>query len=954
MSLLLQHCNFPINALLCFIVTLSILGIPSPKLKSGISGYVQSPRFALDPSSTPELSQNERAAGYAALPLSFEFNQGQTNKRVKFLARGAGYLLFLTTTETVMVFENPVARRKGKENREARSLPDNQQLDDSRPNPPRSIVRMKLEGANPAPRVEGLEQLMTTSNYFGGSDPARWRTNIPNYNRIRYAQVYPGIDMVYYGNQRQLEYDFIVAPGSNPDLIQIAFGGTQSFEISRMGDLLLHTTQGDIIQSKPVAYQEANGFREEVSVNYVSNEMGHVGFQLGYYDPGRPLIIDPVLIYSTYLGGSGFDQGYAIAVDSLGSAYVTGRTAAIDFPTTAGAFQTKYGGGDAFVAKLNSSGTALVYSTYLNGGSGNGIAVDSDGNAYVTGEAATTNFPTTPDAFQTSPMGYDAFVTKLNPAGSALVYSARFGGNLDDFGRGIALDSGGNAYITGWTVCRSETCTFPTVNAFQPNYAGGTNDAFVTKINNSGAALVYSTYLGGGTIINGSEDWGEGIAVDNAGSAYVTGYTYSPDFPVTAGAFDNTRAGLDAFITKFTPGGTSLVYSTFLGGAGREQGHGIAVDVGGNAYVTGSTESFDSPFTSAYEGFPVTSGAFQMRGSFDAFVTKLNPNGSALIYSTYLGGSGGTDRGWAIAVDDEGNSYVTGDTSSINFPTANPIQATYGGGLEDAFVTKLNATGSLLVYSTFLGGALTDEGRGIALDQTGDVFATGDTSSNDFPTASAIQPANGGGLNNHDDAFVVKIGSVGPTPIPTPTPTATPAAPWLLSLTLSPSVLSGGNSSVGTATLSGAAPTGGVIVSLASSAGTIAAVPSSVTVAAGATSASFTVTTSQVTTTTLVTISGVCGGVTKTVLLTVNAVDTITILRAEYQRSKKLLRVEASDTEPTAVLNVYVTATGAFIGTLTNNGGGRYGAVLSWQTNPRNITVRSNLGGSQSKAVTAK
>jgi hypothetical protein len=954
MSLLLQHCNSPINALLCFIVTLSILGIPAPKQKSGIPGYVQSPRFALDPSSTSELSQKERSAAYAALPLGFEFNQGQTNKRVKFLARGAGYLLFLTTTETVMVFENPFARRKGKENREVRSLPDNQQLDDSRPNPPRSIVRMKLKGANPAPRVEGLEQLMTTSNYFGGSDPAQWRTNIPNYNRIRYAQVYPGIDMVYYGNQRQLEYDFIVAPGSNPDLIQIAFGGTQSFEISRMGDLLLHTTQGDIIQSKPVAYQEANGFREEVSVNYVSNEMGHVGFQLGYYDPARPLIIDPILIYSTYLGGSGFDQGYAIAVDSLGSAYVTGRTAAIDFPTTTGALQTKYGGGDAFVAKLNSAGTALVYSTYLNGGSGNGIAVDSDGNAYVTGEAATTNFPTTPDAFQTSPMGYDAFVTKLNAAGSALVYSARFGGNLDDFGRGIALDSGGNAYITGWTVCRSETCTFPTVNAFQPNYAGGTNDAFVTKINNSGAALVYSTYLGGGIIINGTEDWGEGIAVDSAGSAYVTGYTYSPDFPVTAGAFDNTRAGLDAFITKFTPGGTSLVYSTFLGGAGREQGHGIAVDVAGNAYVTGSTESFDSPFTSAYEGFPVTSGAFQMRGSFDAFVTKLNPNGSALIYSTYLGGSGGTDRGWAIAVDDEGNSYVTGDTSSINFPTANPIQATYGGGLEDAFVTKLNVTGSLLVYSTFLGGALTDEGRGIALDQTGDVFATGDTSSNDFPTANAIQPANGGGLNNHDDAFVVKIGSVGPTPTPTPTPTATPAALSLSSLTLSPSIVSGGNSTVGTVTLSGAAPSGGAVVSLASADVIIAIVPSSVTVAAGATGASFTVTTSQVATTTSVMISGACGGVTKTALLTVNAVDTITIQRAEYQRSRKLLRVEASDTEPTAVLNVYVTATGAFIGTLTNNGGGRYGAVLSWQTNPRNITLRSNLGGSQSKAVSAK
>lgn len=954
MSLQLQRRNFTINALLGFIVTLSILGIPAPKLIAGVFANLQSPLLALDRSSTTNgLSQKELGASYSALALSFEFNQGQTNKRVKFLARGAGYLLFLTTTETVMVFENPVARRKGKENREARSLRDNQELDESRPKPPRSIVRMRLEGANPVPRIEGLEQLMTTSNYFGGSDPSQWRTNIPNYNRIRYAQVYPGIDMVYYGNQRQLEYDFVVAPGANPDLIQIAFPGIQGFEITRVGNLLLHTTQGDIIQSKPVAYQEINGVREEVFVNFVSNQMGHVRFQLGYYDPARPLIIDPVLIYSTYLGGSGFDQGYAIAVDSLGSAYVTGRTAAIDFPTTDGAFQTNYGGGDAFVAKLNPSGSGLVYSTYLNGGSGNAIAVDSAGNAYVTGEAGTTNFPTTRDAFQTAPMGYDAFVTKLNAAGSALVYSARFGGNLDDFGQGIALDGAGNAYITGWTVCRSETCTFPTVNAFQPNYAGGTNDAFVTKIDSSGSALIYSTYLGGGAIINATEDWGEGIAVDSVGSAYVTGSTYSPDFPVTAGAFDTARAGLDAFITKFTPDGASLVYSTFLGGAGREQGLGIAVDASGNAYVTGLTESFDNPFTVAYEGFPVTSSAFQRRGSFDAFVTKLNPQGSALVYSTYLGGSGGVDRGLAIALDDASNAYVTGDTNSINFPTNNAIQATYGGGLKDAFVTKLNAAGSGLVYSTFLGGTLTDEGRGIAVNGS-DAYATGDTSSNDFPTANAAQVNNGGGLNSHDDAFVVRIGDIGPMPTPTPTPTPTSGMPLLLSLSLNPSTVNGGVSSAGTVILSGAAPAGGAVVTLSSSDGTIAIVPSSVTVAAGTTSAGFTVNTNQVTATTSVTISGACGGVTKTVMLIVNAVDTITIQRAEYQRSKKLLRVEASDTEPTAVLNVYVTATGAFIGTLTNNGGGRFSAVLSWQTNPRNITVRSNLGGSQSKAVTAK
>ncbi len=391
----------------------------------------------------------------------------------------------------------------------------------------------------------------------------------------------------------------------DPDVIQMAFSGIKDFEIDRMGDLLLHTEQGNIRQSKPLAYQEANGVKRGSVGQLRCERLDRVGFQVGAYDPARPLIIDPVLTYSTYLGGSGFDQGYAIAIDSLGNAYVTGATAAIDFPTTPGAFQTNYGGGDAFVTKINPSGSALVYSTYLNGASGNGIAVDADGNAYITGEAGTTNFPTTGGAFQTAPMGFDTFVTKLNAAGSALVYSARFGGNLDDFGRGIALDSAGNAYITGWTVCRSTVCTFPTANAFQPNYAGGNNDAFVTKINSSGSALVYSTYLGGGKIINGTDDWGEGIAVDSAGSAYVTGYTFAPDFPVTAGAFDTSRAGLDAFVTKFTPDGASLVYSTFLGGAGHEQGQGIAVDTSGNAYVAGITESSDSPFTLANEGFPI-------------------------------------------------------------------------------------------------------------------------------------------------------------------------------------------------------------------------------------------------------------------------------------------------------------------------------------------------------------
>ncbi|HEY2964385.1 MAG TPA: SBBP repeat-containing protein [Pyrinomonadaceae bacterium] len=825
-----------------------------------------------DATSSGNLPAMPDAATYGALPLNFEINQGQTHQRVKFLARSEGYVLFLTASEAVMALENPATHRRGKENRDPRDRSNDFDSIEKRGRPPRSIIRMKLEGANPAPQIEGLEQLGTTSNYFAGADPGAWRTNVANYARVRYTEVYPGIDMIYYGNQRRLEYDFVVAPGSNPESIQIAFPGIRDFEVTPMGDLLLHTGIGDVLQSKPVAYQESEGIRQQVAIDYAVNGVNRIGFQLGAYDRSRPLIIDPVLVFSTYLGGSGFDQGYAIATDSNGNSYVTGQTAAIDFPVTAGAFQTNYGGGDAFVAKLNPSGTGLLYATYISSASGNGIAVDSAGNAYITGEAGPTTFPTTAGAFQTAPMGYDTFVTKLNAAGSALVYSARFGGNLDDFGRAIALDGAGNAYITGWTVCRSTVCTFPTLNAFQSLFGGGNNDAFVTKIDSTGSALVYSTYLGGGKVINGTEDWGEGIAVDSAGSAYVTGYTYSPDFPVTGGAFDTTRAGLDAFVTKFTPDGLSLVYSTFLGGAGREQGQGIAVDINGNAYLTGITESFDSPFTSAYEGFPVTAGAFQTKGSYDAFVTKLNPKGSGLVYSTYLGGSAGVDRGWAIALDDAGNAYVTGDTASSDFPISNAIQATFGGGSTDAFVTKVNATGSGLVYSTFLGGNLADEGRGIDANGSGDVYVTGDTSSANFPTANPFQINNAGGLENHDDAFVVKIGDVAPTPLPTPTPTPTATPTPVPTPTPTPAPVA----------------------------------------------------------------------------------DTVKINRAEYQQSKAVLRVDASGSDPSATLRVYVTAGGALIGTLRNNGSGRYSASLSWPANPQNITVKSSLGGSASKDVMLK
>jgi hypothetical protein len=477
-----------------------------------------------------------------------------------------------------------------------------------------------------------------------------------------------------------------------------------------------------------------------------------VGFAVATYDTSLPLVIDPVLCYSTYLGGNSADEGRSIAVDSSGSAYVTGYTFSTDFPTTTGTFQTTTFGGstDAFVTKLNPTGSALVYSTYLGGGYydfGHGIAVDASGNAYVTGDTSSTDFPTTAGAFQTTLGGIrNGFVTKLNPSGSAQVYSTYLGGSYSDAGLGIAADRSGNACVTGLTF----STDFPTTaGAFQPTFGGGGSiDAFVTKLNPTGSAQVYSTYLGGS-----GGDEGLGIAVDASNNAYVTGFTQSTNFPTTSGAFQPTFGGYnDAFVTKLNATGSApLVYSTYLGGSDFERGFGIAVDTLGNAYVTGV----------AGTNFPTTSGAFQTTFGgiiVDAFATKINPTGSApLVYSTYLGGSQ-FDQANGIAVDASDNAYVTGVTTSTDFPTTSGAFQTTFGGYSDAFVTKLNPTGSApLVYSTYLGGDADDSGNGIAVDPSGSAYITGTTSSIDFPTTTgAFQAVLMAGVGCCD-AFVTKF-----------------------------------------------------------------------------------------------------------------------------------------------------------------------------------------------------
>ena len=690
-------------------------------------------------------------SGYGRLPLAFEPNRGQTARQVDFLARGSGYSLFLTPTEAVFSLKHPAAKPGALARCKAQAAQEMAQ----------SVLRMQLVGANPNARPNGMDALPGKANYFLGNDPKHWQTGIDLYRQAGYRNVYRGIDLRYYGNQRQLEYDFVVAPKADPGAVRLHFAGAQALSVSPSGDLRVQLPGGEVRWHRPVVYQEVAGRRQAVSGRYVVNGSHQVGFRVARYDTSRPLVIDPVLVYSTYLGGSptsgngGNDYAYSVTTDRAGNAYITGYTTSANFPTTSGAFQKTYAGFDAFVAKLNPSGTALVFSTYL-GGSGNDqgldITVDPALNVYVAGQTNSTNFPVTSNALQstlgsTPANGADAFLTKLNPSGTALLYSTYLGGNGHDFANGVAVDAAGNAYITGETF----STNFYSVNGFQTTLGGGSTygDAFLTRIDTtkSGAAsLIYSTYLGGS-----GDDYAEKVDVDNAGNAYLAGLTDSTNFPTSTNAYQKAYGGGpdDAFVARIDTtksGAASLIYSTYLGGSGDDYAYGLAIDASGNAYVTGPTQS---------NNFPTTQGAYQTAngGGVDAFVTKLNPTGSALVYSTYLGGSGG-DLGTYIAVDGFGNAYVTGNTQSSNFPTTKNAFQTAFGGVTDAFLTKLNAAGSALYYSTYLGGSDDDEGFGVAVDPNGYAYVAGFTASTNFPVSSnAFQKSNAGGV----DAFVARL-----------------------------------------------------------------------------------------------------------------------------------------------------------------------------------------------------
>jgi hypothetical protein len=749
---------------------------------------------------------------YGRLPMAFEPNLGQTDPRVRFLARGHGYTAFVTADEVVLSLAaaSPAP--------DARHRPADAATADE-PAPSACALRLSLPGAR-EPHVSASRELEGRSNYLVGDDESTWLRDVPTYAEVRWSGAYDGVDAVFYGTQQQLEYDFVVAPGADLSQVRVRFEGQQSAEVDEAGELVLRMTGGEVRQLLPLAFQEDGSGRRRVSARCVLTGDGEVGFEVGDYDPSRPLVVDPALVFATYLGGVADQQASGIAVDASGAAYVIGHTSATSFPTTSTAFDEIQGGGqfDTFVTKFTADGASLAYSTYLGGRGGDfgsGIAVDASGAAYAVGSTESSDFPTTSGAFDRSFGGFfDVFVTKLAPDGATLAYSTFIGGTSVDNGLGIAVDAAGAAYMTGDT----GSTDFPTTAGVFDSSNNGGGDAFVTKLSAAGTSLVYSTYLG-----SAGDDEASGIAVDAAGAAYVAGFTNSAAFPTTSGAFDTSFNGgqYDAFATKVAAAGNALVYSSYLGGgAGLEFGNGIAVDAAGAAYVVGYTESSNFPTTtsavdrtlggtadafvtkfsasgasltySTYLGggsveeayavdldasgaacvvgftlstnFPTTPGAFDTTTTNgvvnDAFVTKLAPAGNALAYSTFLGGDGGTEIAYAVAVDASGAAYIAGYTASGAFPTtAGAFDTFFSGSRGDAFVTKLSAAGSALAYSSYLGDESFEIARAIAVDTVGLAYVAGDAGSTDFPTvAGSFDPAYNGGIT---DAFVAKLNGTG-------------------------------------------------------------------------------------------------------------------------------------------------------------------------------------------------
>lgn len=648
---------------------------------------------------------------YGQLPLYFEENRGQFEAEVQYMARAGGYHLFLTPSEALFGL-------KAQAGDEA------------------ALLSMRLLEANPSPSLVGENLQAGQSNYLIGNQPEKWHTDIRHYSGVRYIEVYSGIDLLFYTHPSHIQYDFILQPSADPATIQMQFEGA-ALEIAENGDLLIHMGDEILRQAAPYTYQDIRGQRQLVESRFIQLSPQVIGFEVGAYNPQYALVIDPSIVYSTYLGGTNFDRANAITVGGSGNTYIVGQTDSFNFPVFT-AYQTDRGGADGFITKFNPTGTGLVFSTYLGGGSADyihDVAIDATGAIYVTGQTLSGDFPTSASApYKINGGGWDAFVVKLNAVGNTLAYGMYLGGSQEDIGYGIALDSSNNAYVTGSVVSNN----FPvTVGAFRTTQPGGTA-AFISKVNAAGTALSYSTYLGGS-----STDAANAIAVNAAGQVFVTGYTLSTNFP-TLNPFRARQPGQEAFITKLNAAGSALVYSSYIGGNLEDVGNAIAIDSSDAAYITGYTNSTN---------FPTSVGAFQTTagGAADAFVSKINAAGSAIVYSTYIGGTL-ADVANDIKVSGSGFAYVTGYTSSANFPTLDPLQVTNPG--TSAFVTVLNTTGTGLRFSSSYGGSATDEGTGIALLNADTIFIAGYTVSDNFPRTTGVYQST---YRGQGDAFVARI-----------------------------------------------------------------------------------------------------------------------------------------------------------------------------------------------------
>lgn len=680
---------------------------------------------------TVEELKNLILQGQNKLPVTFIPNKGQLEESILFYSRGRGYECGFRSQGVSVTFFEIYTALSSPEVKRVRG----------------GSVEWRFLDRNPRVKMKGRAELGGTVNYFKGNSQI---TCLPMYSEIMYENVWNGIDVIYKENGRTIKYDLVLHAGSHVEDIRLHCIGVEDIHVDEVGQLRLSSSFAEWIDPKPFAYQEIEGVRIALDCNFKLETVADggyiIGFDLESYDTDYSVVIDPILLYSTYLGGNDNTQGLAITADSSGSAYVAGLTFASDFPTTPGAFDTVLNGtGDAFVTKFNSTGTALVYSTYLGGSGqdeGRGITVDGLGSAYVTGLTPSADFPTTAGAFQTVLLGTtSAFVTKLNALGTGLIYSTYLGGSGGDEGSAIVVENTtGNVYLTGTT----DSIDFPTTPGAFATGLSGIFDVFVTKLNAAGSALIYSTYLGGSL-----EDFGSGIAIDTLGSAYVTGETRSLNFPTTPGAFSTVfNGGLnDAFVTKLNASGTALAFSTYLGGSSGELGFSIAVDASNFAYVTGLTSS---------PNFPTTPDSFDptKNPNGEGFVTKFNLTGAGLVYSTFIGGNG-DDQPQGIAVDPFGNAIITGITNSTDFPvTPDAFQGTFPGGIS-AFISQLSLTGQSLLFSSYLGGGSDDEGFGIAVDPFGVAYAVGNAGPN-FP----VTPGAFDITSDISDAFVVKLGPI--------------------------------------------------------------------------------------------------------------------------------------------------------------------------------------------------